>query len=331
MLTLGCRCRGKSVWIMVAIGLFFIAGPATLRAQDFPSKPITIIVAGGAGGLLDLGTRIFADRFARELKVPVVIENKPGGGPGIVGISAFLNTSPDGYTLLVASGAGLLGPVQLSKTPAFDARKDLLPIGYIADASCALSFAKDAPFKTYEEFVKYAKANPGKLRGGVSALGGETHIMLEALLKQTQIQAKIVPYPATGPLVTAIMGGHLDWMVLSMPATMPYQKSGDVKIALLTRKAAELPGVPSGIDVGVPDASINLSMGLLTHPKVPKPAYDKLVAAATATAKDPEVAKKLSDAGLTLGFKGPQDFGKLINAQYDIFGRLLKEANIRVD
>jgi tripartite-type tricarboxylate transporter receptor subunit TctC len=326
--------RGKSVllWTMAAIGLFLIASPAWLQAQqDFPSKPITIIVAGGAGGLIDLGTRIFAERFSRELKVPVVIENKPGGGPGIVGISAFLNTSPDGYTLLAASGAGLLGPVQLSKTPAYDTRKDILPIGYIADAPCALSVAKNAPFKTWEELVKYAKANPGKLRGGVSALGGETHIMLEALLKQTKMETKIVPYPATGQLVTAMMGAHLDWMVLSMPATMPYHKSGDVKIALLTRRSPDLPGVPAGIDVGMPDVSINLSMGLLAHPKIPKSAYDKVVAAATATANDPEVAKKLSGAGLTLAFKGPQDYSQLINSQYDIFGRLLKEANIKVE
>jgi tripartite-type tricarboxylate transporter receptor subunit TctC len=320
------------LWTMATIGLFLIASPVSLQAQqDFPSKPITIIVAGGPGGLIDLGTRIFSERLSRELKVPVVIENKPGGGPGMVGISAYRNIDPDGYTLLAASGAGLLGPVQLSKTPPFDTRKDFLPLGYIADAPCALSLAKGAPFKTYEEFIKHAKANPGKLRGGVSALGGETHIMLEVLIKQTKIESKIVPYPATGQLVTAIMGEHLDWMVLSMPATMPYQKSGDVKIALLTRRAAELPGVPAGADVGLPDVSINLWMGLLMHAKAPKPAYDKLVAAVTATAKDPEVAKKLADAGLTLAFKGPQDFAKTIDGQWDIFGRALKEANIKVE
>ena len=166
----------------------------------------------------------------------------------------------------------------------------------------------------------------------MSALGGETHIMLEALLKQTKMESKIVPYPATGPLVTAMMGEHLDWMVLSMPATMPYHKSGDVKIALLTRRSAELPGVPAGIDVGMPDVSINLSMGLLAHPKVPKPAYDKVVAAATATAKDPEVARKLSGGRPHPGVsRGPRIIGQLINTQYDIFGRLLKEANIKVE
>ena len=331
MRTLG-QGRVKSVllWTMAAMGLFFIAGPASLQAQqDFPSKSITIIVPFGPGGIIDVGTRIFAERLSKELKVPVVIENKAGGA-GLIGSSAFLNTTPDGYTLLSASGAAVISTVQLSKTPAFDPRKDFLPVGYIADAPCAMSVAKDAPFKTYEEFVKYAKANPGKLRGGVSSLGGETHIMFEAILKQNKIESKMVPYPATGGLVTAIMGGHLDWMCLSFPATMPYHKSGDVKIVLLTRRSAELPGVPAGADVGLPDVSINQWMGFFAHPKTPKSAYDKLVAAVTATAKDPEVAKKLSDAGFTLAFKGPQDFSSLLNVQWDIFAKVIKEANIKV-
>lgn len=325
------RVKSVLLWTMAAMGLFFIAGPASLQAQqDFPSKSITIVVPFGPGGIIDVGTRIFAERLSKELKVPVVIENKAGGA-GLIGSSAFLNTTPDGYTLLSASGAAVISTVQLSKTPAFDPRKDFLPVGYLADAPCAMSVAKDAPFKTYEEFVKYAKANPGKLRGGVSSLGGETHIMFEALLKQNKIESKMVPYPATGGLVTAIMGGHLDWMCLSFPATFPYHKSGDVKIVLLTRRSAELPGVPAGADVGLPDVSINQWMGLFAHPKTPKPAYDKLVAAVTATAKDPEVSKKLSDAGFNLAFKGPQDFSSLLNVQWDIFAKVIKEANIKVE
>jgi tripartite-type tricarboxylate transporter receptor subunit TctC len=335
MRTLRPRGKGIFVWTLAVVGLFCIAGPASLQAQqDFPSKPVTIIVPFGPGGIIDVGTRIFAERLSKELRVPVVIENKPGGGAGLIGITAFLsntNSNPDGYTLLSASGAGIIGTVLLSKTPPWDPRKDLLPLGYIADAPCAMSAAKNAPFKTYEEFFAYAKSNPGKLRGGMSSLGGETDIMFEAMLKRANIDTKKVPYPATGQLVTAIMGGHLDWMTLSMPATMPYHKSGDVKIVLLTRRSAELPGVPSGADVGMPDVSINLWMGLLANPKTPKAAYDKLVAAVTATAKDPEVGKKLSDAGFTVAFKGPQDFAKLINVQWDIFAKVIKEANIKLD
>ena len=332
MRTVGCRLRSAAWIIVAAIGLFIITSPSPLQAQDYPSKPITIIVPFGPGGIIDLGTRIFADRLSKELKVPIIIENRPGGGAGLTGITYFVNnTEPDGYTLFTASGAGAIGTQLLTKTPVWDPRKDFLPVGYIADAPAALSVAKNAPFQTFQEFVKYAKANPGKLRGGVSALGGETHIMFEALLKGAKIESKQIPYSMTGTLVTAMLGGHLDWMTLSMPATLPYNKSGDVKIVLLTKKSAELPGVPAGVDVGLPDVSINLWLGMFAPGKMPKPAYDRLVAAVTATAKDPEVAKKLSDRGFDVDFKGPQEFSKVIAQQWDIFARVIKEANIKTN
>ena len=208
--------RSVLVWTMATIGLFFMAGPASLQAQqDFPSKPITIIVPFGPGGLIDVGTRIFAEGLSKELKVPIVIENKAGGA-GIIGASAMYNAPPDGYTLLAASGAAVISSVQLAQTPPFDTRKDFLPIGYLADAPSAMSVAKNAPFKTFDEFLKYARANPGKLRGGAPSLGGETHIMFEMIRKEAKIDSKLIPYKDTGSLVTAIMGGHLDWMCLSV-------------------------------------------------------------------------------------------------------------------
>lgn len=304
--------------------------PAQAQEGTFPSKPVTIIIPFGPGGIIDVGTRIFMDRLSKELKVPVVVENRAGGA-GLIGTTAFLGMKPDGHTLLSASAAATISTVQLSKTPAFDPRKDLLPVGFLADAPCAMSLAKNTPFKSFNEFLQYAKANPGKLKGGVSSLGGETHIMFELIVRGNKIDTKMVPYPATGGLITAILGGHVDWMTLSLPATLAYQKSGDVNIVLLTRRSPELPGVPSGADVGLPDISVNLWMGLFTHPKTPKPAYDRLVSAVNTAIKDPEVTKRLSEAGFIVEYKGPSDFSKLINEHWDIFARVIKEANIKVD
>jgi len=326
----------QAKWIILcgilAVAFAVSAGSVPIQAQEgpFPSKPVTIIVPFGPGGIIDVGTRIITDRLSRELKVPVIVDNRTGGA-GLIGTTAFLGMKPDGYTMLSASGAATISTVQLSKTPAFDPRKDLLPVGYLADAPCAMSLAKHTPFKSFNEFLQYAKANPGKLRGGMSSLGGETHIMFELIVRGNKIDTKMVPYPATGGLVTAILGGHVDWMTLSLPATMAYQKSGDVKIALLTRRSPELPGVPSGADVGMPDVSVNLWMGLFANPKTPKPAYDRLVSAVGATMKDPEVSKKLSDAGFLVAYKAPAEFSKLINDQWDIFARVIKEANLKVD
>jgi len=331
MRVLGQTARKSVVWwAVVVVGFLFIASPASLWAQEFPSKPITIIIPFQPGGLVDITCRILADRLSKELKVPVLAENMAGAA-GRLAATTFLNRPPDGYTLLGASGAIAISAVLLSKTPAFDSRKDFLPLGYLCDAPVAMSVAKSAPFQTFAEFVKYAKANPGKVIGGTSALGGETNIMFEQIILQNKIDCKVVPYPDNSKLTTAILGGHVNWMTQTMPSTMPYQKSGDVKIVLLTRRAAELPDVPSGADVGLPDISLHVWSGVFAHSKTPKAVYDKLAAAVAAAAKDPEVTKKISATGATVDFKGPQDFSKLLNRQWDIYANIIKAANIQVE
>ena len=287
---------------ILAIALVLVGCPAWVDAQEagFPAKPITIIVPFPPGGFLDLGARTISDSLSKELKVPVIVENKAGGA-GLVGATAFLNTNPDGHTLLSASGAAVISAVQLSKTPAFDPRKDLLPLGYLGDAPCVMAVGKNTPFNSFNEFVQYAKSNPGKLKGAISGLGGETHIMFESIVRDAKIDSKLVPYPGISGVITGVLGGHLDWWCGTMPGVLQYHKSGDMRILLLTRKAPELPGVPSGADVGFPDISVNVWMGLFAHPKTPKPVHDRLVAAVSKAVKDPGGFQKALRDGLQLG------------------------------
>jgi tripartite-type tricarboxylate transporter receptor subunit TctC len=317
---------------ILVLALVLGVSPAWVAAQEagFPSKPITIIVPFGPGGIIDVGARIFSDRLSKELKVPVVVENKAGGA-GLVGATTFMNMNPDGYTLLAASGAAVISAVQLSKTPPFDPRKDMLPVGYLADAPCVMVVGKNTPFNSYNEFIQYAKSNPGKLRGAISSLGGETHIMFESIVRDAKIDSKLVPYPAIGGLITAVLGGHLDWWCGTMPAAMPYHKSGDMRILLLTRRAPELPGVPSGADVGFPDISVNVWMGLFANSKTPKPIHDRLVAAVSNMIKDPELTKKLSETGFSVAYKNPAEFSKLMDEQWNIYAKVIREANIKVE
>ena len=318
--------------LVLAITLVLVLRPAWADAQEagFPSKPVTIIVPFGPGGIIDLGARIFSDRLSKELKVPVIVENRAGAA-GLIGATAFLSTNPDGHTLLAASGAAVISSVQLSKTPPFDPRKDMLTVGYLADAPCAMAVGKNTPFNSFNEFLQYAKGNPGKLKGAIASLGGETHIMFESLIRDAKIDSKLVPYPAISGLITAVLGGHVDWWCGTMPVMIPYQKSGDMRVLLLTRRAAELPGVPSGADVGFPSISVNAWMGLFAHSKTPKAIHDKLVAAVANVIKDPEVSKKLSETGFSVAYKNPAEFSKLMDEQWGIYARIIKEANIKVN
>jgi tripartite-type tricarboxylate transporter receptor subunit TctC len=323
----------ESVWCgILAVALVLGICPAGVDAQEavFPSKPVTIIVPYPPGGALDLGARVVAESLSKELKVPVVIENKAGGA-GLVGATAFLNTQPDGYTLLTASGAAVISTVQLSKTPAFDPRKDLLPVAYVGDTPCVMAVGKNTPFNSFNEFVQYAKSNPGKLKGAMSGLGGEAHMIFETIRSDAGIDSKMVPYPNISGVITAVLGGHVDWMTGTLPGVLQYHKSGDMKILLMTRKAAEAPGVPSGADVKLPDVSVNVWMAMFANPKTPKPVHDRLVEAVSKAVKDPEVSKKLAQAGFTVSYKGPAELGKLVNDQWGIYARVIKEADIKVE
>jgi tripartite-type tricarboxylate transporter receptor subunit TctC len=324
------RIKESVLGSILALALVLGVCPAGAVAQEaaFPAKPITIIVPFPPGGFLDVGARTIGESLAKELKVPVVVENKAGGG-GLVGATAFMNSKPDGYTLLAASGAAVISTVQLTKNPTFDTRKDMTPLAYLGDAPCVMAVGKHMPFKTFNEFVQYAKANPGKLKGAVSGLGGETHIMFETILGDAKIDSKLVPYPGMAGVITGILGGHLDWWCGTLPGVLQYHKAGGMKILLATRKASEVPEVPSGADVGLPDASVSVWMGLFANAKTPKPVADKLIAAVAKAVKDPEIAPKLAKAGFTLSYKGPAELGKLINDQWAIYDRVLRDAKIK--
>ena len=325
------RIKETGLCGILAIAIVLGGYPALVGAQEagFPAKPVTIIVPFPPG-FLDLGARSISDSLSKELKVPVIVENKPGGA-GLVGATAFQNTTPDGHTLLAASGAAVISTVQLSKTPTFDPRKDLLPLAYLGDTPCVMAVGKNTPFNSFDEFVQYAKANPGKLKGAISGLGGEAHIMYESIVRDAKIDSKLVPYPGISGVITGVLGGHLDWWCGTLPGVLQYHKSGDMRILLLTRKAPELPGIPSGADVGLPDVSVNIWMGLFAHPKTPKPSYDKLVAAVSKAVEDPEVSKKLSNTGFRLAYKTPAELAKLIDEHWAIYARVIKEANIKVE
>jgi tripartite-type tricarboxylate transporter receptor subunit TctC len=315
---------------VIAMTIFTLASLSYAQDVNFPTKPVSIIVPFPPGGALDLGARTITESLSKELKVSVVVENRAGGA-GLVGATAFLSTKPDGHTVLSASGAAVISTVQLSKTPAFDPRKDLLPLGYLGDAPCVMAVGKNIPVNSFNEFVQYAKSNPGKLKGAISGLGGEAHIMYESIVRDAKIDCKLVPYPGISGVITGVLGGHLDWWCGTLPGVLPYHKSGDMKILLLTRKAAELPGIPSGADVGFPDISVNVWMGLFAHPKTPKPVYDRLVGALSNAVKYPGLSKKLSEAGFTLVYRNPAELAKLINEHWAIYARVIKEANIKVD
>ncbi len=325
-------CRMVFLCVILALGLVPVAFPTAVKGEEakFPSKPIVVIVPQTPGGLTDLVSRIFVESLSRELKVPVILKNMVGAR-GMLGATAFLNSKPDGYTLFSTAPTIVILSVLFSKTPPFDPRKDLLPVGYIGDASIAVSVPKTSPFKSVHDLFQFAKSNPGNLKAGITTVGGESHTMMMALIRDTKTEVKVVPYAALTTLIPALLGGHVDWMTSTFPAILPYARSGDARILLLTRKESEFPNVPIGPDVGLTNFSINTWLGIFGLPRTPKVAYDRLVAAMKTVLEDPEVGKKIDNTGLNVAYKNPREFSNLIAHNWEIYSPIIKGMGITLD
>jgi tripartite-type tricarboxylate transporter receptor subunit TctC len=326
------RCRRVCLFLMSVMGLGLLLGPTATESQEvkFPSKPVEIVVPFAPGGSMDIVSRILAEFLPQELKVPVVIRNQAGGG-GMTATAAYLSAKPDGYSILAGNAASLISTVQLTKNPPFDPRKDFLPLAYIADTPFAMSVPKASPFKSFDEFVQFARSNPGKLKGGFAMVGTEAHFALLSIIRDAKIDVKQVPFTGAGQINSALLGAHVDWITQTVPASMPYIRSGDARPLLVTRATPELPNVPTGADKGLPNVNINLWLGLFVLPKTPKPVYDRLVSAVEAAAKNPEVFKKLTSIGFTVEYKNPRGCSTLVEEQWQTIAVTIKEMGLTVN
>lgn len=326
------RCSRVCLVLMWVIGLGLLLGPTAAQSQEanFPTKPVELTVPWAPGGSMDVASRVIAEYLPQELKVPVVIRNQAGAG-GMTGTAAYLRTKPDGYSIVTGNAANIISTIQLTKNPPYDPRKDLLPLGYFGEVSYVLTVPKASPFNTFDEFVQYARANPGKIKGGFSMIGSEVHFNFLSIIRDAKIDVKQVPFTGAAESTTALLGGHVDWIVKSVPASMPQIKSGDAKALLQSRKTNELPNVPTGAEKGVPNFDINMWVAMFIHPQTPKPVYDRLVSALAATAKKPEVIKKLEGLGFDVEYKNPSGCSALIEKQWKAIAVMIKEMDLKVN
>jgi tripartite-type tricarboxylate transporter receptor subunit TctC len=324
-------CRMVFVCVMLVMGLVLATQPTPVKGQEatYPSKPIEVIVPFTPGGSVAMASQHFADALSQELKVPFVVIPRPGGG-GVIASNDFVhNTKPDGYTLLGTAPGAIIPSVLLSKNPPFDVKKDFLPVGYLGDTSIAIAVQGNSPFKTIQDMIQFAKSNPGKLRGGVSGPGSETDLMFYAFYSDAKIDGKRVPYNTGTQAKTALMGGHIDWTISSYMGLMPYVESRDMRILLATRKLPELPDVPTGRDIGLPNFTINIWAGYFAHAKTPKGAYDKLVAAITKVSRNPDLPQKFTKIGFDYKFKNPQEMADIVDNDIATFARIIKAVGLK--
>lgn len=304
----------RSILKAALLGLAMLAIAYTPAvAQDYPAKPVTFVVPFPPGGLVDLTARPVAAALERVWKQPMVISNRPGASGG-VGMIVVANARPDGYTLLFTHPSISSIPaadVIFDRPPSFD-KSQFLPLALIVADPLVVVVKADSPWKTFEEFVAAARKAPGTLAYSTSGAYGAIHLPCEMLAHAADIKLKHVAYTGGGPMLTALLGGHVQMTALSPAQSIPQIKSGQIRALLNTgaKRIPMLPDVRTVFDLGYKDAEFYLWCGLFGPAKLPDAIAEKVRAGVAQAVRDPEYLKLMQNAGLPVEYKDGPDFRK---------------------
>ena len=313
---------------MLATGLSLLLWPASVVAQDFPSKPIRLIVPFPAGGPNDIIARVVGQRMSELIRQPVLIDNR-GGQAGVLGTDAVAKANPDGYTIGITSASSLAISPSMEKVP-YDARKDFAPVTLVVTVPEMLVVTSNVPAKNMDELVALAKAQPGTLNFASAGVGGLPHLAGELLKLTAKIDIAHVPYRGAAPAINDLLGQQVQMTFLDLPVILPHIKAGTLRpIALGARaRAPTAPDVPTTAEVGMPDLLIENWYGMIAPAKTP----DKIVASLNRIANeamaDPGVKQKLADQGLTVAGDTPEHFRGFIETETAKWAKVIKDAGV---
>ena len=306
-----------------------LATPAL--AQDYPNKPITLVVPTATGGTTDLSARMLAQAIAPVLGQSMVVDNK-GGGNGAIAASIVKRATPDGYTLLLQySGYHVISP-HLTKVKQWE-QGDFQPVANVISAPQIIVVRESLPVKTLPELIAYAKANPGKLNYASSGNGSLQHVTGAMLEQQGGIKMVHVPYKGTGPALQDLLGGQVDLTFGTAPPFMPHIQGGKLRVLAVTGKQRlpSLPDVPTTAEAGYPKVDATSWFALFAPAGVPKAIVDKLAADARAVVQDPAFKKKVEEQGATADYQTPAQLGERVKADLANWALVVKSAKIEAE
>jgi tripartite-type tricarboxylate transporter receptor subunit TctC len=305
---------------------------ATAWAQNasFPTKPLKIVVPNAAGGAADITARTVAQKLSEALGQSVVIENKPSAG-GIVAGEQVARAEPDGHTLLLIS-SGTAVSASLFKSLPFDTVKDFTPVSKLATFDLVIAVAEGSRFKTFAELMAYAKANPGKLNIGTPQIGTTQQLAAELFLSASGLQAQIVPFNGTPPVITALRGGNLDAMLDILGPVMPQIKSNALRplVLLGDKRSPNLPDVPVVHEFGGSLAKFQAASwnGLAVPAHTPRDVVMRLNREIQTILQMPDVKKRLSDVNVNVQGGTPEQAAELLASDIQRWHEVIVKAKI---
>ena len=300
-------------------------------AQDYPTRPITLVVPFPPGGGNDLMARIVGERMSRTLGQPVVVENRPGAG-GNIGSRQAARSKPDGYTMLLAFTGTLGINPSLYDNIGYDL-KELTPLGLISTSPAVLVVNPSFPAKTLRELIAHAKANPGQLNYASSGIGTVVHVATEMLADAAGIEIKQIPYKGTGPAVSDLLGGHVSMMMPPIPTVISNVQAGTLRALAVSSKTRSslLPDVPTIDEAGLPGFSSEQAYGLLVPAGTPRPIIDRLNKEMRTALEAEDVRKRIIADGATPRPSTPEEYGAQIASDQATWGGIVKKLGLRVE
>ena len=325
------RLLGTALAVATSLACFSSV-PRGAAAEDYPTRPVTLMVPAAAGGTTDIVARLIAEGMTKELGQQFIVDNK-GGASGNIGIRTVARAEPDGYTLLVAySGYQVTNP-SLFKELNWDPIRDFVPVGLAIKAPHVIVVRKDLPVNSLQELIEYAKAHPGELNYASPGNGSIPHIGAEQLQQLTGTEMVHVPYKGTGPAMIDLLGGSVDLLITTPPSAAGHLRENSVKGLALAddKRHPMLPDLPTSAEAGLPGFELEAWIAVYAPAGTPQPVVDKLDVALEKVVKSEQFEKKASEQGTYAVHMDPSELGKYTTAELARWGEVIRKAGITLE
>ena len=323
--------RRAALALACALSLSSTVSQAQAQAQAYPNKPLKLIVNFPPGGAADVIGRALAQQLGNHLQQQVVVENRPGAN-GNIGADVVAKSPGDGYTLLMSSGGAMTVNPFLYKQMPFDAERDLLPVASVARVLVFLMVNPAVPVNTAQEFITYAKANPGKLSYGSAGSGSSPHLAGEMMARQAGIQATHVPYQGAAPALTDLLAGQVQFMFDPGPG-LRHAKEGKLKLLAVgsAKRSSQVPDTPTMAEVGLAGFDADTIFGIYAPNGTPTAVVAQLNSEVNKALVTPAVADVIKRIGGEQALMSRNEFIDQQNKDRDRYGKFIKEAGLKVE
>jgi len=308
-----------------------LVGVLPVHAQNYPVRPVRMIVPFSPGGATDVPARILAQRLSEAFGHQIVIDNRPGAG-GVLGADAVAKAPPDGYTLLLTATTHVISASLYKKLP-YDAIRDFAPVMLIGSGPNVLTVHPSLPAKNVRELISLAKARPGKIDYASSGNGSAQHLFGALFMSLADIRMMHIPYKGSAPATTDLIAGQVSVGFPGIALVLPHTKAGRLRALAVTsaERSKAMPDVPSIAEAGVPGYAATLWLGLLAPKGTPPEIVQKLYDEIAKVLRQPEVESAYLATGTDVTISNPEQFGRFVKTEYDKWAKVIKAVDAQVN